>query len=298
MDSAVYALLSHPVYGMIFIALIGACVGSFLNVVILRLPVMMQREWEAQCAAFVESSPSPADETTGSAVESVFNLNKPRSRCPSCKSPLKSWHNIPVLSWVLLGGRCSNCRVAISWRYPLIELVTAIASVFLALHLGIGWQLFGALIFTWSLIALTVIDIDHQLLPDSITLPLLWAGLLANLFDLFAPIESAVIGAVAGYVGFWLIYQVHHRLTGREGLGYGDFKLLAAVGAWTGWELLPATILIASLSGTLIALLLMLLKRLNLRAPMSFGPFLAIAGWIALVFGEQLTENVLPLFRF
>lgn len=305
-------ILQHPLYGVLVMALLGACVGSFLNVVILRLPVMMQREWRQQCKAFLDDGPvadHPAADHTGdvessvnigeaSQASSVFNLNRPRSRCPSCHNQLKAWHNIPILSYLLLRGRCAWCSSTIGWRYPLVELVTAAATVYLTLHFGIVWALPAALLFTWSLICLTVIDIDHQLLPDNITLPLLWGGLIANLFGLFAPLQSAVIGAVAGYLGFWLIFQIHHKLTGREGLGYGDFKLLAALGAWVGWELLPLTILIASATGTVVALGLMLLRRLNLRAPMSFGPFLAVAGWIAMVWGERITEATLPLFQF
>lgn len=304
-------ILQHPVYGLAFMVLIGACVGSFLNVVILRLPIMMEREWQRQCQALLNADPArradsdQAEPVDGEKIPNiaephgpVFNLNTPGSHCPTCHKQLRFWHNIPVLSFLLLRGRCSYCHAAISWRYPLVELVTLLATVHLTLHFGIGWPLLAALFFVWSLICLTVIDLDHQLLPDNITLPLLWAGLIANLFSLFTSLESAVIGAVVGYLGFWLVYQAHYRLTGREGLGYGDFKLLAAIGAWVGWELLPLTILIASLSGTLVALAMILLSRLNRRAPISFGPYLAIAGWIALVWGPQIATSTLPLFSF
>ena len=293
-------LLEHPVIGIGFMAILGACVGSFLNVVILRLPVMLLNSWRGQCADLlagesVEIADSPVSDVT---QEERFDLNFPPSHCPTCDHRLKVTHNIPILSFLFLGGRCAWCKSPIGWRYPLVELFTAAATVHLTLHFGIGWPLLAALVFLWSLICLTVIDLDHQLLPDSITLPLLWAGLIVNLFGLFAPLQDAVIGAIAGYLVFWTIYQVHFRLTGREGLGYGDFKLLAAIGAWTGWELLPITILVASLTGTLFAVALMIGRKLNLRAPMSFGPFLAFAGWIALVWGDQIVTSTLPIFSF
>ena len=283
------ALLQHPLYGVIFLGLVGACIGSFLNVVILRLPVMLQNAWQRQCA---ELQGNPPDE------QEEFNLSKPASRCPGCGTPIRPWQNIPVLSYLALRGRCAACGTSIHWRYPAVELVTALTTVHLTLHFGISWQLLGALGLVWSLIALTMIDFDHQLLPDSITLPLLWAGLLANLFNLFTPIESAVIGAIAGYLGFWVVYQVHYRLTGREGLGYGDFKLLAALGAWLGWEMLPMVVLLSSLAGTTIALGLMLFRDLDRRSAVSFGPFLALGGWATLLWGDLISANYLQLFDF
>jgi leader peptidase (prepilin peptidase)/N-methyltransferase len=282
-------LLQHPVYGLVFLGLVGACIGSFLNVVILRLPVMLQNDWRRQCAELQGEEPDSAE---------VFNLSKPASHCPACGAGVRAWQNIPIISYLLLRGRCASCGTGIHWRYPAVEIITALATVHLAWHFGIGWQLLASLFLIWSLIALTVIDIDHQLLPDSITLPLLWGGLIANLFGLFTSLESAVIGALAGYLGFWVVYQVHFRLTGREGLGYGDFKLLAALGAWLGWEMLPMVVLLSSLTGTLIAVGLMLGRGLDRRAAVSFGPFLALGGWATLLWGEHISRNYLQLFSF
>ena len=283
------AILQHPVYGAVFLGLLGACVGSFLNVVILRLPVMLRNEWAQQCRELNGETPEESE---------VFNLSRPASRCPDCGNRIRAWQNIPVLSYLLLRGRCAACGASIHWRYPAVELFTAVTTVHLLWHFGIGWPLLAALILLWSLIALTVIDIDHQLLPDSITLPLLWLGLLANLFGLFTSLESAVIGAIVGYLGFWAIYQIHFRLTGREGLGYGDFKLLAALGAWLGWEMLPLVVLVSSLTGTIVAVLLMVVRRFDRQTPVSFGPFLAVAGWVVLLWGGDMTDRYVQLLAF
>jgi len=294
-------LLQHPVGGLIAIGLLGICVGSFLNVVILRLPEMMKREWHEQCTELLESDENQlaADSGDNSLMDQDgFNLNFPASHCPQCQHPLKWWHNIPVISFICLAGRCAFCRKPIPWRYPAVELLTFAASIHLWMHFGATWQLGAALMLVWSLICLTMIDLDHQLLPDNITLPLLWCGLLVNLFDIFTTIESAVVGAIAGYMSFWVIFQVHYRITGKEGLGYGDFKLLAAFGAWLGWELLPMIILFASLTGTLVALIMMIVKKLKRDNPISFGPFLAFGGWMALLWGTVITEKYLQLLAF
>ena len=227
-----------------------------------------------------------------------FNLNFPASHCPQCKHPLKIRHNLPVVSYLFLAGKCAFCKCRIPVRYPIIELVSAAATVHLFLHFGPTFAAVAAMLLVWSLIVLTVIDIDHQLLPDNITLPLVWIGLLVNTSALFTDPVSAIFGAAIGYFGFWLIYQIHHRLTGREGLGYGDFKLLAALGAWLGWQSLPMIVLLSSLAGTLFALLLLIRGRLETRAPVSFGPFLAVAGWLSLVWGPQITGRYLQLFQF
>ena len=287
-------LLFHPNYGLIFLALIGACVGSFLNVVILRLPLMLKRGWKQQCEEFLY--PEKAEENDNTL--SLFTLNQPASHCPQCKNPLKPWHNIPILSYLFLGAKCAWCKVSIPWRYPFVELVTALGTVWLATHFGINWQLLGALVLFWTLVCLTGIDFDHQLLPDNITIPLLWLGLSANLFDLFTSLESAVIGALVGYLGFWLIFQIHFRITGKEGLGYGDFKLLAALGAWLGWELLPLIVLAASLSGTVVALVMMATKKMEGGMPISFGPYLAMGGLIALVWGKTITGSYIQILGF
>ena len=290
-------LLQHPVYGIALLTLLGLCVGSFLNVVILRFPRMLKQQWHQQCEELL-SQDQPTKTNKPTEKESSFNLNFPASHCPQCKNPLKLWHNIPLLSYVFLAGRCAWCKQPIPWRYPFVELVTALGTGYLAYKFGISWQLLGSLLLFWSLICLTGIDFDHQLLPDDITIPLVWAGLIANYFEVFTNLESAVIGAVAGYLGFWLIFQVHYRLTGRQGLGYGDFKLLGALGAWLGWQSLPLIILLASVAGTLVTLCMMGLGKIEGRAPISFGPYLALAGLVALLWGNQLTNSYVQILGF
>lgn len=277
--------------------LLGACIGSFLNVVILRLPVMLHNEWQLQCAELLGKEYAGNSEQNAQ-QSNRFNLSFPASHCPKCQHPLRAWHNIPILSYILLLGRCAWCKEKIPWRYPLVEILTAAATVHLAWHMGVGWPLVACLFLVWSLICLTAIDIDHQLLPDNITIPLVWAGLLVNYFGLITTLDSALIGAVAGYLGFWVVYHAHHKLTGREGLGYGDFKLLAALGAWLGWEMLPMIVLVASISGTTLSLMMMVSRKLDTRAPVSFGPFLAFGGWLALVWGHEITAGYLKLLNF
>jgi leader peptidase (prepilin peptidase)/N-methyltransferase len=265
--------------------LFGLAVGSFLNVVIHRLPIMMQREWRQQCAELghvegLEDKP---------AEEGPFNLLHPRSRCPHCGHAISALENIPVISYLWLKGRCAGCGAGISPRYPIIELATAILSVLVAWHFGATWQTLAGLFFTWALIALTMIDFDHQLLPDSITLPFLWIGLTLSLFNIYIDSHSAIIGALAGYLSLWSVYWLFKKLTGKEGMGFGDFKLLAMLGAWMGWQLLPAIILLSSMVGAVIGISLILIKGRDKNIPIPFGPYLAAAGWIALLWGQDLT---------
>lgn len=267
--------------------LIGLFVGSFLNVVIYRLPKMMERDWANQCA-----------ESRGEAAPFVetFNLAFPASRCPACAQPIKAWQNIPVLSYfVLLRGKCAHCAALIPLRYPLVELTSGLLTGFAVWQFGASWLAVGAAILIWALLALTFIDFDTQLLPDSITLPLLWAGLLFNLSNSFASLEQAVIGAAAGYLVLWAIFWLFKILTGKEGMGYGDFKLLAALGAWLGWTMLPAIILLSSLVGAAVGILLILLARHGRNVPIPFGPYLAAAGVIALFWGEAINASYLGL---
>jgi leader peptidase (prepilin peptidase)/N-methyltransferase len=267
-------------------AVLGLLVGSFLNVVALRLPVMMVRAWRRECVELLGGgSPSSADEP--------FSLLQPPSRCPHCGRAIRAWENIPVLSWLLLRGRCSACAKPISIRYPIVEALTGLLSWVVASQLGGGWPLAAALLLTWALIALTVIDIDHQLLPDQITLPFLWLGLLLNAFGVFADPVSAILGAVAGYLSLWSVYQVFKRLTGKEGMGYGDFKLLALFGAWLGWQMLPQIVLISALVGSVVGVTLIALRRHERSVPIPFGPYLAAAGWIALLWGEEINATYL-----
>lgn len=282
--SIIYLLENSSGFFIASIFVLGLLVGSFLNVVIHRLPLMMHREWLHQCHEMLEL---PETETE------VLTLNKPRSRCPHCGHAITALENIPVLSYLLLRGRCKACKAPISKRYPLIELLTAIISGIVAWHFGFGFAAMGALFLSGALIALTCIDIDHQLLPDSITLPLLWLGLIFNLFGIFTDLHSAVIGAMAGYLSLWLVYHAFRLATGKEGMGFGDFKLLAALGAWLGWQALPMIILLSSLVGALVGIGLILFKQQHRDNPIPFGPYLAAAGWLALVWGDALTQGYL-----
>ena len=266
--------------------LIGLLVGSFLNVVIHRLPKMMERDWRCQCAE-LRGEEAPEGEP--------LSLARPRSRCPACGHSISALENIPLVSWIALRGKCSACKTPISARYPIIEGLTGLLSAFAAAHFGYGWAAAGGIVLIWCLIALTFIDVDTQLLPDSITLPLLWAGLLFNVFDTYTDLQSAVIGAMLGYFSLWSVYWGFKLATGKEGMGYGDFKLLAAIGAWLGWQILPLTILLSSLVGAVVGVGLIILAKRGRNVPIPFGPYLAAAGLLALFWGKELTETYLSL---
>ncbi len=280
-------LLAQPGAFAIACGLIGLVVGSFLNVVIHRLPRMLERDWAAQCAELRGETPPAAE---------PFSLVAPRSRCPQCGHAITALENIPLLSYLFLGGRCRGCRTRISPRYPLVEALSALLSAYAGWRFGPTWAAAGALLFLWCMIALTFIDFDTQLLPDSITLPLLWAGLLLNLGATYADLKSAVIGAIAGYLALWSVYWLFKLATGKEGMGYGDFKLLAAIGAWLGWQMLPLTILASSAVGALVGIVLIVAARHGRNVPIPFGPYLAAAGVIALFWGKPLTRQYLGLF--
>jgi leader peptidase (prepilin peptidase)/N-methyltransferase len=256
------------------------CVGSFLNVVVHRLPRMLERDWAAQCAELRGETPAPAP---------AYNLVVPRSACPRCGHRIGALENIPVVSWLALRGRCSACRAPIPLRYPALEVLTGALSALLAWHYGPTLAGAAALPFAWALLALAFIDFDTQLLPDDITLPLLWAGLAVNLGATFVPLADAVIGAMAGYLLLWSVYWLFKLATGKEGMGHGDFKLLAAIGAWLGWQMLPLVVLLASLAGALIGIALVVAARLGRNVPMPFGPYLVLAALVALLWGPQLT---------
>lgn len=264
----------------------GLIVGSFLNVVIHRLPIMLEREWRSQCAE-LNGDPIPVTEP--------YNLVVPRSRCPHCGHAITALENIPLLSYLVLRGRCRACRAGISLRYPLIELTTGVLSAWVAWHFGFGWAALGALLLTWMLLPLTAIDFERNFLYDTLTLPLLWLGLTFNLDHVFTDLHSAVIGALAGYLSLWSVYHVFKWATGKEGLGRGDFKLLAALGAWLGWQMLPAIILLSAATGAVVGITLILIRRHERGVPIPYGPFLAAAGWIALLWGHQLTDAYLGL---
>ena len=286
MEALAGHILATPSTLIPCIGLLGLLVGSFLNVVIHRLPKMMENEWRNQCAELHGDAPIENE---------PFSLIRPRSRCPSCGHPISALENIPILSWLWLRGKCSDCQAPISPRYPIVEAVTGLCSAAAAAYFGYGWMLLGALLLIWSLIALTFIDADTQLLPDSITLPLLWMGLCFNLFGVFADLSSAVLGAMVGYLSLWSVYWAFKLVTGKEGMGYGDFKLLAALGAWLGWQMLPLIILLSSLVGAAVGIVLIILARQGRHVPIPFGPYLAAAGLIALIWGKDLTQMYLRL---
>jgi len=280
--SELFAL--YPLLFPLVVTLVGLMVGSFLNVVIYRLPLMMESQWRKQCHEFLDL---PAPE--GEEPETVFNLARPGSHCPQCKHAIAPLENMPVLSWLLQAGKCRHCNAPIGIRYPLVESATALLSVLVAIKFGPGWLTAFLLLFTWALVVLTMIDIDHQLLPDDITIPLMWIGLMINTQGMLVDLQSAVIGAIAGYMLLWTVYWLFKLLTSKEGMGYGDFKLLAALGAWMGWQVLPAIILLSSLVGAVIGISLIVFRGQDRNVPIPFGPYLASAGFITLLWGDTLS---------
>jgi leader peptidase (prepilin peptidase)/N-methyltransferase len=276
-------LETHPFAFPITAGILGLIVGSFLNVVILRLPVMLEREWRRQCHELLESQPSATPDTA------TFNLWAPRSHCPHCGHLVSAVENVPVISFLALKGRCSACRERISARYPGVELLSGLLAVVVALRFGFGPQAAAALLLTWALVALSFIDLDQQLLPDNITLPFLWLGLGLNLFAVFTPTQASLIGAMVGYLLLWSVYQLFRLATGKEGMGYGDFKLTAMLGAWLGWKALPLVVVLSSLLGALVGVALIVWRGRDRRLPIPFGPFIAVSGWVALLWGGDLT---------
>lgn len=283
-------LASHVLAFVLCALLIGLLIGSFLNVLVYRLPIMMQRDWREQARDVLGFQAENREET--------FNLILPNSKCPHCAHEIRPWENIPVISYLFLRGKCSNCKSPISKRYPLVELTCGLLSAYIAWHFGFTWQAAGMLVLTWGLLAMSLIDADHQLLPDALVLPLLWLGLIANHLGLFTSLEDAMWGAVAGYLSLWSVYWLFKLITGKEGMGYGDFKLLAMLGAWGGWQVLPLTILLSSLVGAVLGVLMLRLRNAETSTPIPFGPYLAIAGWIALLWGEQITASYLQIAGF
>ena len=272
--------LSDPFTFMVSVFVFSLCIGSFLNVVAYRLPVMMRNQVEDDYLDLLEKEPKERP---------VFNLSTPHSACPKCKSPIKPWQNIPVISYLWLKGKCANCKTSISVRYPIVELTTGLLGLLVAYQFGATWQTAALLVFTYFLVALTLIDMDEYLLPDSLTLPLVWIALIANSFGLFTSLESAVYGAIAGYLSLWSIYWIFKLLTGKEGMGYGDFKLLAAIGALLGWQALPVVILLSSVVGAVVGILGIMIMGRDKNIPIPFGPYLAAAGFIAALWGNELT---------
>ncbi len=278
-----------PVWVTTYALMLGLCVGSFLNVVILRLPKMMAIAWRRDCHEYLDINDTQKQHTS-------FNLVFPASHCPKCNHKIKPWENIPAISYLFLKGKCSNCGVKIPFRYPLIELITGLLSAFVVWKLGATISGGMGLLLTWSLVCLTVIDIDEQLLPDSITLPLMWLGLLLSSYGIFTDLSSAVWGAAMGYLSLWSVYWAFKFFTGKEGMGFGDFKLLAALGAWMGWQSLPLIILLSSLVGAVIGIGMVVAQGKDKSQPIPFGPYLAIAGWIAFFWGDVITQAYLGSF--
>ena len=281
-----------PVLYLTFVAILGLLVGSFLNVVIYRLPTMLKRQWKSDCESFLAQENETAPESNPG-IEQPFNLVVPRSRCPHCGHMITALENIPLLSYLFLKGRCRECKTPISIRYPLIELISATLVMLVAWKFGFNLQAAMAMLLSWALICLSIIDYDHQYLPDNITLPFLWLGLLLNLNGVFIDLPSAIIGAMAGYLVLWLVFQIFKKITGKEGMGYGDFKLLAMLGAWLGWQALPAIILISTLVGSIVGISLILFKQHDRNRPIPFGPYLAVAGWIVMMWGNEINNAYL-----
>lgn len=291
-DAAMLADLfaQSPILFVGAVFLVSLLIGSFLNVVIHRLPIMMERDWRSQCA---ELANTPA----GDIPEGRFDLVVPRSQCPSCGAAITALQNIPVVSYLLLRGRCANCKKPISARYPAVELLTAVLAAITAWRFGFGPEAAAAVLLTFALVTISLIDVDHQIIPDSISLPLIWIGLFLSLFHpvagadvLFIDPRSSIVGALAGYLSLWCVYHLFRLLTGKEGMGYGDFKLLAALGAWLGWQMLPLIILLSAAVGAVIGIALIVFRRHDRNVPIPFGPYLAAAGWIALLYGHGIVD--------
>ncbi len=281
-----------PMLVYLFAIVLGLIIGSFLNVVIYRLPKMLIHDWSQDCVNFLgEQDKDFSYKKT--ALDTPFNLAYPPSTCPHCQHRISAIENIPIISYLFLKGRCHKCKTAISLRYPLFELLTGIITFMVVWQFGLSWQTFFALLLSWNLIALSGIDFDHQYLPDSLTLPFLWLGLLLNSFNLYVDLHSAVIGAIAGYLSLWLVFHIFKFITKKEGMGYGDFKLLALFGAWFGWQSLAAIILLSSIAGAFIGIGLIVFKNQSLSKKIPFGPYLAIAGWIFLLFGDAINSRYL-----
>lgn len=277
----------HPALLLGSTFVFGLLIGSFLNVVIYRLPIMMEREYKREFYQYFNQQPSATDQQL---LDEAFNLTLPYSHCPKCNARVKPWQNLPLISYLWLKGKCGYCRETIPKRYPMVELLTGLFSVIVVWQLGFSWQALAGCGFTWALVALSAIDFDRQLLPDSITLPLLWAGLLVNSWQLFTSIQDAVIGAIAGYLSLWIVFHMFKLITGKEGMGAGDFKLLAAIGAWFGWQMLPLVILLAAGAGAIAGLSWVLIVGRDKNLPIAFGPYLAAAGWITMLWGQQINN--------
>ena len=280
------ALRENPTFFLIVVGLFSLLIGSFLNAAIYRIPIMLQQSWREECEELF------GGESEQSTPKEKFNLMVPRSQCPSCGHMITAWENIPVLSYLFLGGKCSSCKNKISIQYPVLEILTTLVSVFVAWKFGFGWQTLAALLFTWVLILLSMIDAKTMLLPDNLTLPLMWFGIAVNYHGLFVDLQSSVLGAMFGYLSLWSLFHLFKLITGKEGMGYGDFKILAAIGAWGGWQILPFTVFAASTLGAIIGILLILIQRNKESQPIPFGPWLALAGFIGFIWRDEIITTM------
>ncbi|NYR12032.1 prepilin peptidase [Pseudoalteromonas sp. MIP2626] len=298
MQSIIEVMQSQLWFYLTTIGLVSLCVGSFLNVVIYRLPLMMQHEWQGECRLLLESELKSNKADESESLNSTFNLVKPNSTCPKCKTAIKAWQNIPVVSWLFLKGKCASCSNPISARYPIVEAITALLSLVVAYKLGATEQALLYIAVSWALVALTFIDIDHMLLPDQITLPLVWLALIAAVLGYTVTPTDAIVGAACGYLSLWSVFWLFKLLTGKEGMGYGDFKLLAVFGALLGWQSLLTIILLSSVVGAIIGIALLTIQGKDKATPIPFGPYLAIAGWITMLWGEQLQASYFNLIGY
>jgi len=281
---AEFAALSAAVHIVLALGL-GLMVGSFLNVVIYRFPKQLKHQWTAQSFEWLNEEPYTATEPPG--------IVSPPSHCGNCKAPVKAWQNIPIISFMLLGGKCASCKIKISWRYPLVELLTGVLCAVVMWRFGWSVQSAAGILLTWVLVCLSFIDFDHQLLPDEIVLPTLWLGLAMSLLPVFAGTPQAIVGCILGYLAFWTVFHIFRLLTGKEGMGYGDFKLLALLGAWFGWAYLPQIILISTVVGSVIGISIMVIKKADKELAIPFGPYIALAGWLALIWGADINRAYL-----
>jgi len=286
-------LEQHPILLIAFVGFFSLLIGSFLNAAIYRLPVMLQREWDAECHEYLNAD----DPDYVTKETDRFNLFIPRSACPTCNHAISSMENIPVISYLILGGKCKGCKTKISLQYPVIEIMTSVISMFIAWKFGYGWQMLGLLIFAWALITLSMIDVNTMLLPDNLTLPLMWLGLVINYFGTFIDLHSAVMGAIFGYLSLWSVYQLFKLVTGKEGMGYGDFKILAAIGAWGGWQIIPFTIFASACLGAVIGIIVIKMKRQENSQPVPYGPWLALAGLIGLIWRDEVVLAMVNYFQ-
>lgn len=286
-------LKENTTFFLIVVGLFSLLVGSFLNAAIYRIPIMLQHGWREECEELIGGDSYIAN----SEMNKKFNLFVPRSQCPSCGHMITALENIPVISYLFLKGRCSSCKTHISMQYPFIEIATALLSIFIAWKIGFGWQVLAALVFTWTLITLALIDAKTMLLPDNLTLPLMWLGIAVNYNELFVSLQSSVLGAMIGYMSLWTLFQVFRLVTGKEGMGYGDFKILAAIGAWGGWQILPFTVFFASLLGAVIGILMMTIQKQKESQPIPFGPWLALAGFIGFIWRDDVIQTMGSYFR-